>query len=86
MKALWVIFFIVGFLAIVSNIPLYIMGITEPDNIPNVTGKILFYIGINIGFILGIIFFTIGSLIRRKWIFKKKKTEQKNLVDGIGVC
>lgn len=73
----------IGFLMILINVPVYVLGINKPE-IQGVVNNLAFLIGINAGFILGAIFILLAFVVFKKWKRKINKKEMQVLIDSFG--
>ena len=81
MKATWIIFFVLGLLLVLLNVPVYFASTKMPD-FPDTVGRIAYLIGRNLALIVGVLFLLIAFLVHRKWKRTKEKAARAKLIDS----
>jgi hypothetical protein len=82
MKVTWIIFFILGILLVLMNLPASFVGDKTP-HFSESADRIAYLIGRNVGFIVGAIFLLVAFFVHKKWRIKKQKAEHEKLIDNI---
>ena len=84
MKITWIIFLTLGVLLILLNLPVLFIG-GKTQDIPDAAGRIAYFIGRNIAFIVGAMFLLIAFFVNNRWRSNRQKRAYKKLIDSISV-